>query len=65
MFKCRCCGEIFEEPHIRRYKEAREFWGMSCYEEFVEETCPECGSEDFREYDEDEEEYDEEEDELC
>ena len=65
MFKCRCCGEIFEEPHIRRYREAREFWGMSCYEEFVEETCPECGSEDFREYDEDEEEYDDEEDELC
>lgn len=60
MFKCRCCGKVFEEPYIRKYKEEREFWGMPCYEEFVEETCPYCGDYDFREYDEDEEE-----DELC
>lgn len=63
MFKCECCGEIFEEPHIRVFKEYHEFWGMSCYEALTEATCPECGSEDFREYDEDEEA--EEEDELC
>lgn len=61
MFKCKYCGAIFEEPHIRTYKESREFWGMPCYEEFVEETCPECGDYDFDEYDEDEEEEDEEE----
>lgn len=61
-YKCECCGGIFDEPFIRRYKESREFWGMTCYEEFIEETCPYCDSDDFREYDEEE---DEEEDELC
>lgn len=62
MFKCRCCGAIFEEPYVREWSEAREFWGSVCYEEFREETCPECGDYDFIEYNEDEED---EEDELC
>lgn len=64
MYKCDYCGKIFEYPRIKTYKESREFWGMTCYEEFEVATCPFCGDEDFEEYDEDEEE-DEEEDELC
>lgn len=63
MYKCRCCGAIFEEPRIRKYKEISEFWGIPRCELLVEMTCPECDDYDFREYDEDEEE--EEEDELC
>ena len=57
MYKCDYCGKTFEYPRIKTYKESREFWGMTCYEEIDVATCPFCGDEDFEEY--------EEEDELC
>lgn len=57
MFKCNCCGALFDEPH--RYESREYFWGMPCYEVFAE--CPECHEEDFDEYEDDEDEEEEEE----
>lgn len=58
-YVCRRCGEVFDTPHERTYREPREFWGMLCAEVFIEQTCPYCGSDDF------EEEYVDEEDKEC
>lgn len=48
MFKCRDCGEYFDEyDEEREYR--GEFWGMPAYENMC--YCPYCGSEDFDESD--------------
>lgn len=45
MFKCNCCGELFEEPKM--IAESRgEYWGMPCYEKIAVSPCCE---EDFTE----------------
>ena len=47
MFRCNCCGNIFEEPKL--VMESRgEFWGSPAYESMY--YCPFCGDEDFEEY---------------
>lgn len=45
MYKCRECGEYFEEPltFIEKY----EAYGSPCYESFT--VCPYCESNDFDE----------------
>ena len=40
MYKCRDCGAIFEEPHIRRYESSE-------YGATVDILCTECGGEDL------------------
>lgn len=59
MYKCRDCGEYFEEPEI--YYEKHEFWGAPCTEEI--QCCPYCESNDFDESWKVEEEEQEKEDE--
>ena len=45
-YKCRECGEIFDEP--KRVEEPRgEFWGVPCSETCY--YCPCCESSDFDE----------------
>ncbi len=45
MYKCDCCGKLFEEPKM--IAESRgEYWGMSCYEKIAVSPCCE---EDFTE----------------
>jgi len=57
MYKCECCGEIFEEP--KYVQECMgEFWGTPAFETWA--VCPYCEGE-FEEYEEEEEEdFDEE-----
>ena len=45
-YKCRCCGEIFDEPHV--YYESHGFTD-GLYER--QSCCPCCGG-DYEEYDE-------------
>ena len=46
MYKCRDCGEYFEEPE--RVEEPRgEFWGVPCSETMY--YCPYCGGSDWDE----------------
>lgn len=45
MFKCNCCGELFEEPKIL-HESRGEYWGMPCYENIAVSPCCE---EDFTE----------------
>lgn len=42
MYKCRCCGYVFEEPHV--YYEAHGFTGGP-FEEWI--VCPNCYDTDF------------------
>jgi len=56
MYKCNHCQAIFEEPVVKRFKEMHEWWGAMVPYEYTEVYCPECGEEDFEEYQEDEEE---------
>lgn len=55
MFRCDCCGGLFEQPY--EYDEKMEYWGMPCYEHW---SVSPCCSEGYEEYDEDEA-YDDEE----
>ena len=60
MFKCECCGEIFEEPNRKKY--CVGYYGSApAYD--TESTCPHCGEDNFDEYNEGDEE-DEDNDEL-
>lgn len=45
MYKCRDCGEYFDEPKI--YYEKYEFWGTPVAEAFY--VCPCCEGSDFDE----------------
>lgn len=54
-YKCRCCGEIFDEP--QRYVETHGFTD-GLYE--VMSCCPYCGG-DYVDYEETDEEVDDEE----
>jgi len=45
MYKCNCCGNIFEEPIVVRESRG-EYWGMPCYEKI---TVSPCCKEDFTE----------------
>ena len=44
-YKCRCCGEIFDEPRV-----FREYHGFEDFPE-IQSCCPFCGG-DYAEYDE-------------
>lgn len=60
-YKCRSCGEVFDEEEAGKVRESRgEFWGEPCYETML--CCPTCGcmSLDEREWWQDEEEEEEE-----
>lgn len=47
MYKCNCCGELFEEPEVISVEEDRgEYWGVPCSETMYYERCPHCGEED-------------------
>ena len=47
MYKCNCCGELFEEPEVISVEEGRgEYWGVPCSETMYYERCPHCGEED-------------------
>ena len=49
MYKCSCCGEIFDEPDyitIRENLDGEHGWWTH-----NEDFCPYCGSEDFEDYD--------------
>ena len=48
MYKCRCCGEVFDEPRVVR--ESHGFHDVF-YETFY--VCPNCGG-DYDEYDKEE-----------
>ena len=56
MYKCKTCGEVFDDPKLI---EAESFYGVSsefdynCGEEI--EVCPHCESTDFEENKESEE----------
>lgn len=46
MYKCRACGEIFDEPYLREAEEDRgEYWGVPCTETMYYSECPHCGEE--------------------
>jgi len=47
MFKCRACGNYFDEEERRRYTDWVEAWGHM--EPMYSYTCPYCDSEDFDE----------------
>ena len=53
MYKCKSCGEIFDEP-VTKSCYLAEAWGRSIYEDY--DTCPCCGSDDFDEYNEEDDE---------
>lgn len=46
MYKCRNCGEVFDEPKTI-HECVGEFWGASAYEDWA--VCPCCGEENFDE----------------
>lgn len=56
MYKCSCCGKIFDEP-VKKFAYS-EYWGAPAFDDYYESPC--CG-EWFDEYEEDEESEDEEE----
>lgn len=48
MFKCNCCGNIFEEGEEGTRREyIGSFWGAPAYKEY--DVCPSCRSDDFDE----------------
>lgn len=53
VFKCGCCGAIFEDPDTRR-EYTGEFWGEAAYEDW--DCCPVCWSTDLRVVEEEDEE---------
>ena len=56
LYRCKDCGEIFEEDEIEVI-EGKQRCG-DWYEDYSEEHCPYCSSEDFKRYYEDiEEDY--------
>lgn len=60
MLRCSNCGCEFSHPHI--IKEYRgEYWGAPAYEDIG--LCPDCGSEEWDEFNEWDEEEEEDEDE--
>ena len=38
MYKCDCCGELFDEPIVIRESRG-EYWGFPCYEELTVSPC--------------------------
>lgn len=61
LYICLDCKEVHEDSKLvyKSYDEPREFWGMPCYEHFVEAYCPNCGSDELEKYYPDEEEENE------
>lgn len=59
MYKCRWCGEIFEEPRVQ-YEHQGYCGSEAAWERWS--VCPYCGDAGYEEYNEDEE-YDEDEEE--
>lgn len=56
LYKCECCGAIFETPEIET-KRVHYTVGDSDRYAFIEgECCPECGSFDIDSYEQEEEE---------
>lgn len=49
MYKCKKCDEVFETPSIKRTRNTVEYWGSISYEDYEEEICPCCGTDDFEE----------------
>jgi Zn finger protein HypA/HybF involved in hydrogenase expression len=45
-FYCADCKSWFDSPISKEWEEPREFWGMTCFEHFIEYRCPECNSDD-------------------
>lgn len=44
IYKCRDCKARFEEPVREEYTERYEYWGATFSQKYVEDSCPECGS---------------------
>lgn len=57
-YRCKECGEIFDEPMIVRNNQGCTSAGAIMWETFC--VCPNCGEGSYEEYNEDEE-YDEDE----
>ena len=63
MYRCECCGEVFQQPEFRKFC-YEEHFGVSSifpnknYGEYA--VCPECGSKRIDDYYEDEEENEDE-----
>lgn len=53
MYKCNNCGAIFEYPKCESEYRG-EYWGTPAYEDMY--YCPECGDDDYDEYEEEENE---------
>lgn len=49
MYRCRKCNEVFETPEIETSRNQIEYWGSISYEDYSEEVCPRCGSDDYEE----------------
>lgn len=47
MFRCDCCGELFDEPDSVKVTENLD--GENGWWTYTEEYCPHCGSQDFDE----------------
>ena len=54
MYRCSWCGELFEEPVTRSFKENLD--GENGWWTYTEEICPSCGSQEIEEAAEDDEE---------
>ena len=64
MYICHCCGETFQEPESKTWKEKLYMFDFMDEIPCGVEICPFCGAEEPQEIDEDEddeEEYDDEE----
>ena len=44
MYRCAYCGAVFDEPDVAEWWEDH---GHGMREHWVEDRCPECGSEDI------------------
>lgn len=52
MFKCDDCGAVFSETGIKVVPERYEIWGANVVRDHHYECCPNCGSEEFKSYQE-------------
>ena len=56
MYRCKECGNLFDEDDVKIVEESRgEYWGFPCYEKMRLSPCCECNFEDAYET---EDEYD-------
>ena len=47
MFICNDCLETFDEPGVKTRRERFEAWGSEFTQEYEDDCCPKCGSEDI------------------